>query len=422
MCRKGTHEFSGKRKNPSLPESAVASSIKKVKPAKDSTDLKCAPDPKSQIAEDNGIILRAFYGPEMSNERVIAYKEDKLPRPIELLNSALAETRSKREEIEIRNAVVHWFRGDLRTRDNRALRLASERASEKGASLITMYIVSPQDFEAHFTSSIRVDFILRTLQVLKDDLAKLHIPLYIETIEKRKRIPGRILDLLEAWGANYLFANMEFEVDELRRDESLVRACLEKSIAMHVLPDNCVVHPGELATRTGHQYSVYTPWFHSWIAHVHGNPELLDLSEEPLKNPPDMEGKHVKIFESTIPTAPNNKRLADEEKRRFHAMWPPGEHKAHELLERFVERRIGEYKEHRNFPGEDVTSSLSVHLASGTLSARTAVRTARDHNRTKRLDGGNVGIQAWISEISWRDFYRHVLAYWPYIWYVRVSF
>ncbi len=71
----------------------------------------------------------------------------------------------------------------------------------------------------------------------------------------------------------------------------------------------------------------------------------------------------------------------------------------------------------RNFPAEAATSSLSVYLASGTLSARTAVRAARDRNRTKKLDGGDEGIRTWISEVAWRDFYRHVLVNWPYVWY-----
>ncbi len=54
------------------------------------------------------------------------------------------------------------------------------------------YIISPQDFEAHLRSPARVDFMLRTLNILKDDLAKLDIPLWVETVEKRKQIPGRV--------------------------------------------------------------------------------------------------------------------------------------------------------------------------------------------------------------------------------------
>ena len=417
MPQKKTYSINSKRKTPLSPEPASPYSTKRVKSADDSTDPINAPDPKSQIAEDNGIVLPAFYGPEMSNERALAYKEDKLPRPIELLNSALAETRLDRGNIEVKDAVVHWFRSDLRVRDNRALHAASEKSKEGNVPLITMFIVSPQDFEAHFTSPSRVDFVLRTLQVLKNDLAKLDIPLYVETIEKRKRIPERVLELLGKWGANHLFANMELEVDELRRDQSLVRECIESGIAMDVLPDTCVVHPGELTTGAGKQYSVFTPWFRSWVAHIHDNPELLVPSKEPATNSADAREKYATLFESTIPTAPDSRRLTDGEKKRFHSMWPSGEHAAHRCLKSFADQRIGDYDDHRNFPAEDATSSLSVHLSSGTVSARTAVQTAQHHNSTKRLDGGDIGIKAWIREIAWRDFYRHILSHWPYIWY-----
>ncbi len=96
-------------------------------------------------------------------------------------------------------------------------------------------------------------------------------------------------------------------------------------------------------------------------------------------------------------------------------MWPPGEHEAQVRLAKFCDERIGGYQARRNFPAEGATSNLSVHFASGTLSARTAIRHARDHNNTKKLDGGNQGIQTWISEVAWRDFYKHVLAHWPYV-------
>lgn len=147
----------------------------------------------------------------------------------------------------------------MRTGDNKALHLASRKAQEKGVPLICMYIVPPKDFEAHLTAPIRIDFALRTLEVLKGDLNKLDIPLYIETVQKRNEIPGKILEMLEESGANHLYANVEYEVDELRRDTRMVRSCLEKGIAMDVLPDTCVVSPGGLQSRTGKQYSVYSP-------------------------------------------------------------------------------------------------------------------------------------------------------------------
>jgi deoxyribodipyrimidine photo-lyase len=404
-----------RKRKASTPAEPVVNGTKKFK-LNGSSDPLREPHPKAQEAEENGIVLRKYYPHEMSNARALAYKNDEITRPIELLNSALSETSEDREKIQVKDAVVHWFKCDLRTKDNKSLHLASEKAKQMGVPLIAMYIISPQDFEAHLTAPVRVDFILRTLEVLRSDLARLDIPLYVETVEKRKKIPGRILELLEEWGASHLFANAEYEVDELRREASLVRACLEKGIAMDVVPDTCVVSPGELTSGTGKQYSVYSPWFRAWVAYIHGHADVLNLFDEPGKNPESARAKFARLFETKIPSAPENKKLSEEEKKRFRSMWPSGEHEAYQRLKRFCDERIGGYSDNRNFPAKGATSSLSVHLASGTLSSRTCVRMARDHNNTKKLNGGNQGIQIWISEVAWRDFYKHVLAHWPYVW------
>ncbi|KAJ4230376.1 DNA photolyase phr1, variant 2 [Fusarium oxysporum] len=373
------------------------------------------PHHKAGEAEENGIAIRKFYPPEMSNARARAYNNNELPRPIEVLISALEDTAQERKSIDVKKAVVHWFKMDLRLSDNRALALASDKAKEAGVPLIAMYIISPQDYEAHLRSPVRVDFMLRTLEVIKHDLAKLDIPLYVETVEKRKRVPDRILELMDEWGASHLYANMEYEVDELRREASMIRDFAENGKAFEVVHDTCVVPPGELHTGAGKQYAVYTPWYRSWVAHIHENLDLLELYEPPEKNPSSARKDFAKLFDVEIPDAPKSKRLDGEEKERLRSLWPCGEHEAKKRLDKFCEEMIGNYQKKRNIPAEAGTSSISVHLASGTISARTCVRTARDRNKTKKLNGGNEGIQTWISEVAWRDFYKHVLVHWPYV-------
>ncbi|MCJ1476259.1 hypothetical protein MMC13_004925 [Lambiella insularis] len=365
--------------------------------------------------EKYGIVDRRYYPPEMANSRCKQYNEGVLPRPVDLLDAALEETKSDREHLEVKDAVIHWFKCDLRIMDNKALHLASRKAKAHGVPLICIYLVSPQDFEAHLTSPARVDFILRTLEVLKSDLAKLDIPLYVETVEKRKAIPGRIFELCEKWGVSHMFANTEYEVDELRREAQMVRKGIEKGIAFDVVPDTCVVAPGELASGQGKQYAVYSPWFRAWTAYLNSHPDQLDLYEPPSKNPSNTRTSFNDLFDRDIPTAPENKKLTDEEKKRFRSMWPPGEHEAHDRLNKFLVERVKKYKEVRNFPAHGGTAMLSVHFASGTLSARTAVASARNANSTKNIDGGNPNITNWISEVAWRDFYKHVLANWPFI-------
>lgn len=323
-----------KRKSPPSSDPSASSISKKSKTSNFSSDPLCEPHPNAKETEENGIVLRNFCPHEMSNARAFAYNNNELLQPIELLSSALLDTQISRDIIKVNAAVVHWFKRDLRTRDNKALYMASDKAKEKGVPLVTMYIVSPQDFEAHSTAPVRVDFLLRSLQVLKEDLERLDIPLYVETVEKRKHIPERMIQLLKEWGASHIFTNVEYEVDELRREVKMVRLCLEKNIAMDVVPDSYVVRPGELSSGTGKQYSVYTPWFRAWVTHIHKNTDLLDLFDAPTKNPDSARKNFTSLFDSKIPTAPENKRLSDEEKKRFRSMWPAGEQEARDRLKK----------------------------------------------------------------------------------------
>lgn len=369
----------------------------------------------SRPEERAGIVQRHFYPPEMSNERCAAYNDNEIPRPLAVLDRTLHDTNSQRDGIEVGGAVVHWFKRDLRLHDNRALSLASQKARSKGVPLVCMFIVSPQDYQAHFTSAVRVDFELRTLEVMKADLAALDIPLYVTTVEERKDVIPHIMAKCEEWDARHVYCNVEYEVDELRRETKLVKKCLEKDIAFETVHDDVIIPPETLMTGQGKQYSVYSPWFRSWIKHIHEHPHILDASEPPTQNPPSARDSFADIFAAPLPSAPGNKKLSDSERDRFAHLWPAGEHEGLSRLQRFLDDKIGTYKELRNFPGGNSTAMLSVHFSAGTVAARTAVRSARDANSTKKLDGGNAGITGWISEIAWRDFYKHVLAHWPYI-------
>jgi len=368
-----------------------------------------------RVEENYGIVQRAFYPPEMSNERCAMYNNDELPRPIEILERAISETASARAKVKAGEAVLHWFKRDLRTFDNRALSFAARKARENGISLVCLFIISPQDYQAHCTAPVRVEFELRSLEVLRRDLAELDIPLLTITIDERNDIPAYIVKLCEEWAVKHVFCNIEYEVDELRREAKLIKMCLDKGISFTPMHDDVVVPPGRLRTGTGKQYAVYSPWFRAWISYVHSHPELLEESQKPTKNPSSARQKFKDVFESHLPTAPDNKKLTSEEEHRFAHLWPAGEHEALQRLRKFLKEKVTRYKDKRNFPAANSTAVISVHHSAGTLAARTSVRLARDRNSTKKLDGGNIGIAGWISEVAWRDFYKHVLAHWPYV-------
>ena len=374
--------------------------------------------PKLSLEEDE-IVMRKYYPAEMSNERVEMYKSGQLPRPIDQLEQALSSTSAARSEIPVKNAVVHWFRGDLRVSDNTALHMACEKAKSKAVSLITLFLVSPQDCEAHITSPARVDFILRTLAVLREDLANLHIPLWMEVVENRNNTGKRIMELMEEWNASHVFGNMEYEVDELRRDTKIVNMALQKNIDFTIVHDNVIVPPDALLTKgTGKPFMVFTPWFKAWVAYLHENPKYLDISAPPTPNPKETRTYYKKLFDCPIPQCPERIRLDPKEVEYVRSTWPPGEKEALGRLQKFLNEKIMDYKEQRDFPGSNGTSVLSVHFAAGTLSSRTAVNMARELLGNGTLDTGNKGITCWISEVGWREFYKSILVNFPWVWYV----
>jgi deoxyribodipyrimidine photo-lyase len=89
---------------------------------------------------------------------------------------------------------------------------------------------------------------LRTLKILQQDLAHLDIPLLIEVIESRKGIPAKIVQFMKEWKVSDLFANIEYEIDELDRDTRLIAEAEASQLRIIFCHDQCVVEPGEILT------------------------------------------------------------------------------------------------------------------------------------------------------------------------------
>ncbi|KAF3910767.1 Cryptochrome-2 [Dactylellina cionopaga] len=367
-------------------------------------------------ANHDDFVLREFYPPEMTNERVQAYKGGSIQTPYDELTSALKDTESQRAKIKPNKAIAHWFRWDLRLADNTGLYKAYTSAKANKVPLICLFVFSHQNYRAHYTSPARIDFALRTLKILKEDLRKLDIPLWVEEVTERKRTSNHIFDWCQKWGVSELHANMEYEVDELRRDAKLVREGIEKDIAVNVYHDTCVVEPMVLRSGTGKTYSVFTPFFKSWEPYIAKNRVIENLFPVPKKNDPKLETKETfkDLFDQlSFPTPSEDKQLSEKDTQRLAKLWPAGEHEAKSRLQLFLDERVSKYADRRDRPDiENGTSALSVHFAAGTLSARQAVRATEDHGKGKSLDAGHHG---WIRELCFRDFYKGILATNPHV-------
>lgn len=69
-------------------------------------------------------------------------------------------------------------------------------------------------------------------------------------------VPSSVLSFCETYGATSLFGNMEYEVDELRRDIEICMLAVSKGIQTNLFHNKCVVEPGVIITKQKKHYAV----------------------------------------------------------------------------------------------------------------------------------------------------------------------
>ncbi|KAI4154966.1 MAG: hypothetical protein LQ340_001314 [Diploschistes diacapsis] len=349
--------------------------------------------------------------------RAPSAKEIDFENPPEQLVST---SRQRKVEPKTRN-VLYWFRSkDLRPEDNAALSMASHKAQEAKATLLTAYLFSPADMDWHGTSPARIDFILESLRLLQEQLHKMHIPLVPLVAEKRTQKGAKILKFVKEHDISHIYANFEYEIDELRRDIDLFGRLDKddegKDIAFELYHDQTVMEPGKLTGGSGNPMKVFTPYHKVWLAEVGEHPDMLDGYDLPTANNESASSKYKDLFSQSIPSLPASKQFASkDEQSRIRKLWPAGHTAALDRLEHFLKEKVREYAATRSNPAADSSSRLSAYFSSGVLNVREALRAAKKHNNGANFtESGDPGIAAWVREIVFREFYRQMLVLKPH--------
>lgn len=91
---------------------------------------------------------------------------------------------------------------------------------------------------------------------IQEELTPLGIPLHTITYTPRRTIPAKLVALLQEWKTGIMYANIEHEVDELRRDIKVTNLANAAGISAVFCQDRCVVEPFQLTTQQGKPYAV----------------------------------------------------------------------------------------------------------------------------------------------------------------------
>ena len=286
-----------------------------------------------------------------------------------------------------------WFRRDLRISDNTALHTAAKESE----SIIGLFVITPQQWKQHDDADTKVSFWIRNLESLSADLEKLNIPLLITTCPTWESVPKQIAKLAKQHQCENVYFNREYELNEHQRDQAVALRLESDGVIVQSFHDRIIVPPQDISTKDGRFYSVFTPYRKVWDTKAMDH--LKVLSKPRAMQPIDVEA-------SPVPTAVKGFDFSNDRSD----LWVAGEKEAKKKLKKFADHVSG-YKDHRDTPSVAGTSLLSSYLAAGVVSPRQCMAMALKTGGGRYDD--DEGIKTWVSELTWRDFYTHVMVGFP---------
>ena len=295
--------------------------------------------------------------------------------------------------------ILFWHRRDLRLSDNLGLAAARDRS----VRIVGLFCLDPALLQRDDVAPARVTYLVGCLAALQQRYQAAGSDLLILQGQPQQQIP----QLAAALGAAAVYWNRDVEPYSRERDTQVAAALKQKGIELHTRTWDQLLHgPGEVMTGSGQPYSVYTPFWRNWKTQAKAAPAP---TLEALQGLSQAE-KAQAIGAIALPTAQDLGFVWHNE-----LPLPPGESAALAHLEAFCQPggAVVEYDQQRNFPAVSGTSLLSSALKFGAIGPRTVWAAAAAAYHQSRSDEARNNIQTWMQELAWREFYQHVMYFFP---------
>lgn len=268
---------------------------------------------------------------------------------------------------------LFWFRRDLRLEDNTGLFYALQQ--EKNVLPLFIFDRNILDKLAD-PSDARVEFIHAQLAEIKAQLEKKGSSLLI-----RYGKPEDIYrEILEEYDIQSVYTNRDYEPYAKERDLAIEALLKEKGCTFLSFKDQVIFEPGEILNGSGEFYKVFTPFSKNWLE------KYKQIQVQPLGLP-----NWTNLFPTTPLPSISLKEMGFEET----SIQIPSKVADEDI--------IRHYDKTRNFPAQNGTSRLGIHLRFGTISIRKLAKIASGLNET------------YLNELIWREFYMMILAYSPQV-------
>ncbi len=292
------------------------------------------------------------------------------------------------------NRIIVWHRRDLRTHDNTALFNALQETTD----ILPLFIFADDILKQRDDfSPACVKFMTESLK----DLSAQYERLGGKLILRRGFFLEVLHEVVRESEARAIYFNEDYEPAAKARDNDVIQTFTKLGLQVRAFKDQALFAKQELLTKQGKPYTVFTPYKKAWLSQVH-------LIPTPIPAP-----KHL----TTV--AINSLPPLSHDELGFpctqQLLVKGGSTEGERQLEQFLSNKIHRYKELRDFPALDGTSLLSAHLRFGTISVREIVRRALSLLEDAKSEAEKIGIETFVSELIWRDFYFQILDNFPIV-------
>lgn len=291
------------------------------------------------------------------------------------------------------NSIV-WFRNNLRTYNNSSL----FNACKAKGKIIGIYILDPKMFaETEFgfkkTEKYRTQFLLETLQAVKEELDKKNISLLVYY--------GDTTSVLKEVCAQYDIENL-YTQTEWTQEEAELNTEIKKEVSLNWFEeyDSFLVHPNDIPFESLNKVpDVFTAFRKKIEAKLKVRADF-EIEIQPIEN---------RIENTTvIPTLETLGFTSFTKNSKTAVPFKGGENEGKKRVEDylFTTQNLSEYKKTRNgLIGKNYSSKFSLWLANGSLCPRYVYWQIKEYEETVEKNEDTYWL---IFELLWRDYFRYI--------------
>ena len=284
---------------------------------------------------------------------------------------------------------IIWFRNDLRLSDNAALSLASKQNN----AVIFIYIYNPKEQ----IGAAAKWFLHNALTALAADLKKYYGAKLLVKMGDEAEI---LTALIAKYQITKILWNRLYEPQAIIRDSKLKAQFKKQAIEVQSFNSSLLFEPNFIKNNAGEFFKVFSPFWRKCLS-------VIDSVNMPFTRPDKV--NLVKLVEddqssvTDLPLLPTKPNWA----KNWPNLYKISEEDVHAKAQDFIVNKVINYKNARDFPGQDATSLMSPFLHFGLISPKLLyfklIPYLADHK----------GAVHYLSELGWREFSYYLLYHFP---------